>query len=65
MRTVARARARAAPASRRESPVAIIAFGLGSLVFLSALLIVAALMLRGQWDQMGRQDPPDRRNPRR
>lgn len=55
----------AAPAVRRESPMAIIAFGLGSLVFLSALLIVAALMLRGQWDQMGRQDPQDRRNSRR
>jgi hypothetical protein len=32
----------------------IIALGLGSLVLLSTAVIVAALLLRDQWDQLGR-----------
>ncbi len=32
----------------------IIAVGLGSLVLLSTAVIVAALLLRDQWDQLGR-----------
>jgi hypothetical protein len=35
--------------------VAFIAFGLGSLIFLSSALIVGALLLRGQWDELGRR----------
>jgi hypothetical protein len=40
-------------ADGEAKPVWIIAIGLGSLVFLSAALIAAALILRGQWDEMG------------
>ncbi len=31
-------------------------FGLASIIFLTTALLVAALMLRGQWERMGRQD---------
>jgi hypothetical protein len=34
--------------------IAIVVFGLGSLVFLSAAVIGIAIILRGQWDQLGR-----------
>jgi hypothetical protein len=35
---------------------------LASILFFSAMLIVAALMMRGQWDQLGqrRQRPEDK-----
>ena len=35
----------------------LVALGLGSVVFLSVVLIVAALMLRGSWEKMGSNDP--------
>ncbi|GEM_PF-4408475 len=35
----------------------VIILGLGSLVFLSALLIIVALLLRSRWDQMGQRTP--------
>jgi galactitol-specific phosphotransferase system IIC component len=35
----------------------IIILGLGSLVFLSAMLIVMALFMRSRWDQMGQHTP--------
>lgn len=31
----------------------IIVLGIASIFFLSAVLIVAALMMRGQWDRLG------------
>lgn len=38
-----------------------IVLALASIVFLSVIIIVAALMLRGQWEKMGeqRQTPPE------
>jgi hypothetical protein len=39
----------------------IIALALASIIFLSVILIVAALMLRGHWEKLGqRQEPPQR-----
>jgi hypothetical protein len=35
--------------------MAIIALGLGSLVFLSTAVIVGALLLRGHWDDLARR----------
>ena len=40
----------------------LVALGLGSIVFFSVVLIVAALMLRGSWEKMGSNDrshPPE------
>lgn len=34
-------------------PGLIIVLGIASIFFLSAVLIVAALMMRGQWDRLG------------
>jgi hypothetical protein len=34
----------------------IIAVGLGSIVLLSTAVIVAALMMRGHWDDVGRRE---------
>ena len=38
----------------------LIVLALASIIFLSVIIIVAALMLRGQWEKMGqqRQVPP-------
>jgi hypothetical protein len=41
------------PSGWEAHTVWIIALGLGSLVFLSAAVIAAALILRGQWDEIG------------
>jgi hypothetical protein len=35
----------------------LVALGLGSIIFFSVVLIVAAVMLRGSWDKMGSNDP--------
>lgn len=35
--------------------IAIIVIGFASLIFFSTILIVAALMLRGQWDDLGKR----------
>jgi hypothetical protein len=40
--------------------MAIIVFGLASILFLSAALIAFALMLRGQWDKMNDGRGPTR-----
>ncbi|HZC08328.1 MAG TPA: hypothetical protein VE338_22035 [Ktedonobacterales bacterium] len=34
----------------------IVVLGIASIFFLSAVLIVAALMMRGQWDRLGAPD---------
>jgi hypothetical protein len=39
----------------RCNAVAIVALGLGSVIFLSTILIVGALLLRNRWDDMGRR----------
>lgn len=41
--------------------MAIIVFGLASIVFLSAVLLGFALRLRGQWDQMADESERARR----
>ncbi|HST87681.1 MAG TPA: hypothetical protein VLJ14_04815 [Ktedonobacterales bacterium] len=33
-----------------------VVFGLASIIFLTTALLVAALMLRGQWERMGGPD---------
>ena len=39
----------------------IVALALASIIFLSAILIVAALMMRGRWEKLGqREEPPQR-----
>lgn len=43
--------------------MAIIVFGLASIVFLSAVLLGLALRMRGQWDQLGGES--DRARPPR
>ncbi|MBF6592384.1 MAG: hypothetical protein IVW57_17885 [Ktedonobacterales bacterium] len=40
----------------------IIAFGLASIIFLSAMLLAAAVFLRGQWDALGQSEPKKRRD---
>ena len=35
----------------------LVALALGSIIFLSVVLIVGALMLRGTWGKMGSDDP--------
>jgi hypothetical protein len=35
----------------------LVALGLGSIIFLSVVLIVGALMLRGTWEKIGSNDP--------
>ncbi|HEX2347149.1 MAG TPA: hypothetical protein VHI51_01820 [Ktedonobacterales bacterium] len=39
----------------------LIVLALASIVFLSVIIVVVALMLRGQWEKMGeqRQNPPE------
>ncbi|HEX8995451.1 MAG TPA: hypothetical protein VF812_05435 [Ktedonobacterales bacterium] len=36
----------------------VIVLAIASILFFSVILIVAALMLRGQWDKMGMRDQP-------
>jgi hypothetical protein len=35
----------------------LVVLALGSIVFLSVMVIVSALMLRGRWDKLGDSDP--------
>lgn len=36
----------------------VVVLGIASIIFLSTILIVAALMMRGQWDKLGQREPP-------
>lgn len=42
----------------------VVVLGLASIFFLSAVLIVAALMMRGQWDRFDQRDQRDQREQR-
>ena len=46
----------------------LVGLALGSIIFFSAILITAALMMRGQWDKLSQRpptEPPERaRTPR-
>ncbi len=37
----------------------LVALALGSVIFLSAVMLVSALMLRGRWDSIGSPDRSD------
>lgn len=39
----------------------LIVLALASILFLSVILIVAALMMRGRWDKLGQRDEPPQR----
>lgn len=39
----------------------LVGLALASIIFLSAILFTAALMMRGQWDKLGQRQPPERR----
>jgi hypothetical protein len=40
----------------KGSGMLFVVFGLASIIFLTTALLVAALMLRGQWERMGGPD---------
>lgn len=36
----------------------VVVLGIASIIFFSTILIVAAVMMRGQWDKLGPPQPP-------
>ncbi|HEX8982267.1 MAG TPA: hypothetical protein VF792_05825 [Ktedonobacterales bacterium] len=36
----------------------VVVLGIASIIFLTTILIVAAVMMRGQWDKLGQREPP-------
>lgn len=42
------------------SATTIVVLGLASIIFLSAILLGVALMLRSRWDKIASSDPPNR-----
>jgi hypothetical protein len=41
------------------SPSVLVGLGLASIIFFSVILLTAALMMRNQWNDLGRRPPPD------